>query len=84
MKKIVYYHESKKKKTYNDIKQEFSFGTVQDFHQVADAFLPDVKSMLSGWSGAHVLPISRETALFPHGSVNRNSNSNSVLGRENQ
>lgn len=44
---------------------------MQDFHQVADALFPDIKSVLSSRSGAHVLPIPRETALLPHGSTNR-------------
>lgn len=69
--KKVGYKKAEKKKTYNYVKQEFSFGTVQDFHQVADALFPDVKSVLSSRSGAHVLPIPRETALLPHGSMNR-------------
>lgn len=69
--KMVDYNKAEKEKTYNYVKQEFSFGAVQDFHQVADALFPDVKSVLSSRSGAHVLPIPRETALLPHGSTNR-------------
>lgn len=50
---------------YSDIKQEFSSGSMQDLHEVADALLPDVEGMLPGRTSHDILTITGETAALP-------------------
>lgn len=52
-----------------DIEEKFSFGAVEDFHQIANGFLPNVQSMLPSATSAYVLSIARETAFLPCGSI---------------
>lgn len=58
-------------KSYHHVKQKLAFGTVQYFHQVADALLPHIESVLSSWSGADVFPVAGEAAFLPHSFVHQ-------------
>lgn len=52
---------------YSNIQQELSSGSVQDLHQVPNALLPNVESVLPGRTGHDVLAVPRKAAALPGG-----------------
>ena len=53
----------------NDVEQNFAFGAVEDFDEIADAFFPDVERVLTRRPGHDVFPVAAEATLFPQGFV---------------
>lgn len=55
--------------THHNIEKKLAFGTVQNFHQIADTFFPNVQGVLPRRTGAHVFTVTGETTFFPHSLV---------------
>ena len=54
-----------------DIQQQFAFGAMQNFHQIANGLFPNVERMLARAAGTNELAIARKTALLPGGSASK-------------
>ena len=53
----------------DDVEQNFAFGAVKDFDEIANAFFPDVERVLTRRPGHDVFPVAAEATLFPQGFV---------------